>query len=171
MAVFKTTETRDDRGRLLTLERDTDLFNASKRCPVPKRIVVAELRRIAVAFITKERPDFEKRRETLHPFEGNKDRELYLFRWEDHAANTMGDDEATPYVQVGLYADGTLASYADTLTDEKPGASVPVPAIRFIVEITPEIDATESMEDVLNEALTHTLDLSDDVSGWTLKKA
>jgi hypothetical protein len=78
------------------------------------RLAVAELRRRAVALATLELADFPTRRPGLHPLEDNKDREVYFFRWDDFS-QPVKETELPPFLQVGLHADGRLASFTNTL--------------------------------------------------------
>lgn len=104
-------------GPLVEVDRNEDLHSKTRPARPETRLPVAELRRIATALIETQRPSFEDRRPSLHPFEGNRDRELYIFRWEN-LSRPLADSCAPPFVQVGLYADGILASYADTLGEK-----------------------------------------------------
>lgn len=78
------------------------------------RLAVAALRRLAVEIATREIPDFPKRRPSYHPLEDHKDRQIYFFRWDDFS-QPVRETELPPFLQVGLYADGTLASYTNSL--------------------------------------------------------
>jgi hypothetical protein len=76
---------------------------------------VAELREIAVAVAAAQAPEFLAIRSTLHPLEDNKGREIYFFRWDD-LSRPVRETEMPPFVQVGLFADGSVASFTNTLT-------------------------------------------------------
>ena len=79
-----------------------------------ERLSVARLRELAVDLATRQVPDFVGRLSTFHPFEDNRQRQIYFFRWE------LGGGEAfdiPPFVQVGLHADGRLACFTNTLTE------------------------------------------------------
>jgi len=78
------------------------------------RLPVADLRAQAVALIEAAVPGFAARRNSLHPLEDNKDRQIYFFRWDDFSA-PLKDSQLPPFVQVGLRADGRLASFTNTL--------------------------------------------------------
>jgi hypothetical protein len=101
-------------GALVEVDRDEDIHSKARPARPEARLPVVELRRMAMAIVEKQRPAFEQERSSYHPFEGNRDRELYLFRWEDFS-RPLAESRTPPFVQVGLYADGLLASYADTL--------------------------------------------------------
>ncbi len=76
---------------------------------------VAELRAQAIEIISTQIPDFNAHKGSLHPLEDNKNRITYFFRWDDFTS-PVKESEMAPFVQVGLFADGTLASYTNTLT-------------------------------------------------------
>jgi hypothetical protein len=78
------------------------------------RLGVAELRAKAEAFVIREIPDFAERKPTLHPLEDNKNRLVYFFRWDDFST-PVKETGMPPFVQVALFADGSLASYTNTL--------------------------------------------------------
>ncbi len=101
-------------GLLLTVDRQADLYSQARPTRPETRLPVGALREIALTLITTQRPNFATTRPSLHPFEGNIDRELYLFRWEDYSS-PLAESRTPPYIQVGLYADGRPASYVNTL--------------------------------------------------------
>ncbi len=78
------------------------------------RLPVSSLRDQAVSLIAAVYPGFAARRSSLHPLEDNKAKQVYFFRWDDFAA-PVKESEMPPFIQVGLYADGRLASFTDTL--------------------------------------------------------
>jgi len=78
------------------------------------RLPVSGLRDQAVRLIETADPGFAARRSSLHPLEDNKGKQVYFFRWDDFSA-PVKESEMPPFIQVGLYADGRLASYTDTL--------------------------------------------------------
>lgn len=80
-----------------------------------ERLSVAELRAKAEALIAAEMPDFPERKASFHPLEDNKARQTYFFRWDDFST-PVKESGLPPFVQVALRADGTLASYTNTLT-------------------------------------------------------
>ncbi len=80
-----------------------------------ERLTVAELRAKAEAYVLAEMPDFAERRPSLHPLEDNKGKQTYFFRWDDFST-PMKESGLPPFVQVALNADGSLASYTNTLT-------------------------------------------------------
>jgi len=72
-----------------------------------------ELRSQAVAIIEKVGID-QARRSSLHPLEDNRKGIMYFFRWDDFT-KPIRESELTPFIQVALYADGSLAGYTNTL--------------------------------------------------------
>lgn len=78
------------------------------------RLPVPELRSRAMRIAAAAVPGFDRLRSGLHPLEDNKDGEIYFFRWDD--PSPAAEDALPPFVQVGLWADGELASFTDTLT-------------------------------------------------------
>ena len=86
---------------------------------------VADLREKAKEIIERQLPGFASLISTLHPLEANDRRMVYFFRWED-LSEPLSETELPPFVQVGLYANGDLASFADTLSsyrDDLPGGN------------------------------------------------
>jgi hypothetical protein len=79
------------------------------------RLSVKELRAKAVSLIEANVTGFAEKRSSLHPLEDNKKGEIYFFRWDDFSA-PVKESEMPPFVQAGLYADGSIASYTNTLT-------------------------------------------------------
>lgn len=79
------------------------------------RLPVAELRARATSLIEAQLPGFGKRKSSLHPLEDHKDKEIYFFRWDDFSQPAK-ESEMPPFVQAAFYADGTLASFTDTLS-------------------------------------------------------
>ncbi len=80
------------------------------------RLPISELRMAAVDLAELVRPGFKAARPILHPLEDNRNREVYFFRWDDFRA-PVKDTELPPFLQVGICADGILASFTDTLRD------------------------------------------------------
>src|SRR3989344_4805624 len=78
------------------------------------KLAVKELRERATELITRLRPDWPTRRSSLHPLEDNRRREIYYFRWDDFSS-PVSESELPPFIQVALRADGSLASFTDTL--------------------------------------------------------
>jgi hypothetical protein len=81
------------------------------------RLTAHEMRDIAVELIQANVPEFSRIRSSLHPLEDNRKKEVYFFRWEDYSS-TLAESEMAPFIQVGLYADGRIASYTNTLKRE-----------------------------------------------------
>lgn len=80
-----------------------------------ERLSVAELRARAEAYALAEIPDFAERKPSFHPLEDNKAKQTYFFRWDDFST-PVKESGMPPFVQVALNADGSLASYTNTLT-------------------------------------------------------
>lgn len=76
---------------------------------------VAELRNLAVSAAVRMIPDFRERLASLHPLEANDMRSVYFYRFEDLSCE-LKETELPPFVQLGLYPNGEIASYANTLT-------------------------------------------------------
>lgn len=115
----------DDRDYEFWINPETDLVvqmgpvsNRDSKASAARsreRLPVPELRRLANDVMLKHVPGFAGRRASLHPLEDNKKGEVYFFRWDDFSLPAK-ESEMPPFVQVGLYADGTIASYTNTLT-------------------------------------------------------
>lgn len=79
------------------------------------RVPIGDLRNKAISLIEKIRPGFDREmRARMTPFEDNWKRQIYFFRW-DSFSEPCPENEMPPFIQLGLWADGTLASYANTL--------------------------------------------------------
>lgn len=78
------------------------------------RLSVSELRAKAETIVAGEIADFPARKPSLHPLEDNKGKHVYFFRWDDFST-PIKESGMPPFVQVALYADGSLASYTNTL--------------------------------------------------------
>jgi hypothetical protein len=102
-------------GRVVQVDRHEDRHTKARPAQPDARLPVAQLREVAQALAARHVPDFARDTRAFHPFEGNRDRELYLFRWED-CRGAFAESEDPPYVEVGTYADGSLARFTDTLT-------------------------------------------------------
>ena len=79
---------------------------------------VADLRTAAIDIVRRQINGFDSMISSLHPLEANDRRAIYFFRWED-LSEPLSESELPPFVQVGLYADGKLASFADTLSSHQ----------------------------------------------------
>ncbi len=99
------------------LSEDSD--QASHQAGQEARLPVSELREQAIAAAGRMIPDFADRLSSLHPLEANDRRNVYFFRWED-LSEPLSETELPPFVQVGLYPDGSLAGYTDTLSMSLP---------------------------------------------------
>lgn len=75
---------------------------------------IGELRAMAVEIAARTCPEFAAKRSGFSPLEDNRHRETYYFRWDDFS-KSVPESELPPFVQVGLHADGTLASYTDIM--------------------------------------------------------
>lgn len=100
--------------RLVAVDRLEDPDTKARQARDAARLPVAQLRDLAVALIATVRPDFVRTRAGYHPLEGNRRRDLYLFRWED-CRGPVAECDDPPFVEVSLHADGTLVRFADTL--------------------------------------------------------
>lgn len=101
-------------SRVVQVDRYEDRHSKARPAPPDSRRPVADLRRLASAIAAAHAPSYAKDPASFHPMEGNRDRELYVFRWEDCRAPLPESDDP-PYIEVGLYADGTLARFTDAL--------------------------------------------------------
>jgi hypothetical protein len=114
----------DDRGFEYWIDPQGDVLvqagPSARVHPTPRktrdadRRSVGELRAAAVALVTTQVDDFAAKRSGFHPLEDNRARETFFFRWDDFSQPAK-ESELPPFVQVGLHADGTLASYTNTL--------------------------------------------------------
>lgn len=100
-------------GRLVQAGPRAGLPAAPHAAGPGERLPVGTLRDRAVALVTAQVPDFPDRRATFHPFEDNRRGQVFFFRWEEAGVHEF---DLPPFLQVGLYADGTLACYTNTLT-------------------------------------------------------
>ncbi len=90
------------------------LHSAARKTRTEDRLSVSELRTKAVAIVEANVAGFAGRRSEYHPLEDNRNRETYFFRWDDFSQPAK-ESELPPFVQVGINADGSLASYTNTL--------------------------------------------------------
>ncbi|MEA3249023.1 MAG: hypothetical protein U9Q03_01550 [Patescibacteria group bacterium] len=79
------------------------------------RLPVSALRERAILITGRMIPGFEQMLSTLHPLEANDRRSVYFFRWED-LSEPLSESELPPFVQVGLYPNGEIAGFTDTLS-------------------------------------------------------
>jgi len=79
-----------------------------------RRLSVPALRAEAIAIAKENVAGFAARKNSLHPLEDNRKGEVYFFRWDDFSS-PLAETELPPFVQVALYADGSLAGYTNTL--------------------------------------------------------
>ncbi len=114
----------DDRGNEYWIDPADDVLvqagPSARVHPTPRktrpedRLAVSELRAKAVSIVEANVAGFARRRSEYHPLEDNRNRETYFFRWDDFSQPAK-ESELPPFVQVGINADGTLASYTNTL--------------------------------------------------------
>ncbi len=78
------------------------------------RLPVKELRDRAITLASSLIPDFAVRKSSLHPLEDNRRGVTYFFRWDDFTS-PVRESELPPFVQVALYADGSVVGYTNTL--------------------------------------------------------
>jgi hypothetical protein len=102
-------------GRLIQAGPRAGLHPEALRAGSDGRLPVAELRERAVALAGAQVRAFAERRSTFHPYEDNRRGQVYFFRWE--SCVTTDEFSLPPFVQVGLYADGTLACFTNTLEE------------------------------------------------------
>ena len=100
--------------RLIQAGPSTGVRPSAHAVGTESRLAVSELRSRAVGIVSSQMPEFASRRSSFHPLEDNRNREVYFFRWDDFSQPAK-ESELPPFVQVGLYADGRLASYTNTL--------------------------------------------------------
>lgn len=79
------------------------------------KLLVTELRTKAIEIIGTQIEGFNKILSSLHTLEANDRREVYYFRWED-LSEPLSEDRLPPFVQIGLFPDGSISSYTNTLT-------------------------------------------------------
>lgn len=82
------------------------------------RTDVAPLREKALTLLERFVPSFGGRRTRLHPHEGNKDGQVYYFRWDDYS-EPLPESKEAPFIQVGLFANGNLESFTNALSDPR----------------------------------------------------
>lgn len=82
---------------------------------IGQRKEVSELKQIALKTVEEAIPGFERILSTMHPLEANDRREIYYFRWED-LSEPLSKNILPPFVQIGLFPDGSISSFTDTLT-------------------------------------------------------
>lgn len=101
-------------GRLVQVGPSADRHQKAFAHRPSGGLTVHDLRRRALALITGQRPEFPSLQSSLHPLEDNHRKRIYYFRWDDLCAPSR-ESEMPPFIQVGLWFDGELASYTDTL--------------------------------------------------------
>jgi len=120
---------RDERGFEYWLDSDNrtllqaglseDSDSTTHQAGQETRLPVTELRELAIRTAARMINGFEQRLSTLHPLEANDRRRVYFFRWED-LSEPLAETELPPFVQFGLYPDGSIAGYTDTLSVSLP---------------------------------------------------
>jgi hypothetical protein len=101
-------------GKVVQMGPESGRYSAPYQIGQESCRAVGELRSLAVQIIQQQVKNFTNIFSSLHPLEANDRRRVYFFRWEN-LTESLFESEIPPFVQVGLYADGTLASFADTL--------------------------------------------------------
>ena len=103
---------KDD--KLIQSGPSTGVHPAAHKVTAETREPIAVLRALAVEIVASQVEGFSEKRAGLHPLEDNRNREIYFFRWDDFSKPAK-ESELPPFVQVGIYADGKLASFTNTL--------------------------------------------------------
>ena len=106
-------------GTLLQAGLSEDSDPPSHQIGQEDRLPVVDLRERASATADRMIAGFAKILSSLHPLEANDRKTVYFFRWED-LSEPLSETELPPFVQVGLYPDGTIAGYTDTLSMKMP---------------------------------------------------
>lgn len=83
--------------------------------PMELRLLQGQLREKALQTAELLAPGFRERMTGLRPLEANDRREVYYFRWED-LSEPLSETELPPFVQVGLFPDGSVSSFTNTLS-------------------------------------------------------
>ncbi|OIO52015.1 hypothetical protein COY93_03000 [Candidatus Uhrbacteria bacterium CG_4_10_14_0_8_um_filter_58_22] len=104
-----------ENGTVLQMGPESGRYSPSHSTGEEDSLTVHELRELAIGIIERQIPTFGLLLPVFHPLEANDRRRIYFFRWED-LSEPLPESELPPFVQVGLYADGRLASFADTLS-------------------------------------------------------
>jgi hypothetical protein len=100
-------------GRIIQASPRAGLHQTAHANGQAERRSVKELRDQALTLAEAQRPGFIERLSEYHPYEENRRGNLYLFRWE--LGTPPDSTEIPPFIQVGLFADGTLACFTDAL--------------------------------------------------------
>jgi hypothetical protein len=101
-------------GAIVRAEAPARLYPEARPLGAEDRRTVRELREHALAVIGRQLPWFAGALSTFHPYEGNRRRSVYLFRWE--RADATAEKEVPGHVQIMLRADGVLLEYENGLT-------------------------------------------------------
>ncbi|HCC22506.1 hypothetical protein A2480_00760 [Candidatus Uhrbacteria bacterium RIFOXYC2_FULL_47_19] len=104
-----------ENGTVLQMGPESGRYSPSHATEEENTLTVHELRELAIGIIERQMPTFGLLLPVFHPLEANDRRNVYFFRWED-LSEPLSETELPPFIQVGLYADGRLASFADTLS-------------------------------------------------------
>jgi len=104
-----------ENGTVLQMGPESGHYSPSHATGEENALTVHELRELAIGIVERQMPTFGLLLPIFHPLEANDRRHVYFFRWED-LSGPLPESELPPFVQVGLYADGRLASFADTLS-------------------------------------------------------
>jgi hypothetical protein len=99
-------------GRLIQASPRAGLHQASHPSRPVEPLGVTELRERAMVIADRQAPGFRDDLSSYHPFEENRRSSLYLFRWE---VGSLDEGEIPPFIQVGLFADGSIACFTNAL--------------------------------------------------------
>ncbi|MFH1046763.1 MAG: hypothetical protein V1738_00525 [Patescibacteria group bacterium] len=107
-------------GTVVQMGPESGRYSPSHTTRSEGGLSVQQLREHAIEIAERQMTGFRQMLSTLHPLEANDRRAVYFFRWED-LSEPLLETELPPFVQVGLYADGKIASFADTLSSYRDG--------------------------------------------------
>ncbi len=102
-------------GTVVQMGPETGRYSPPQPAGSADGLTVVELRERATEIAGRQICDFANLINSLHPLEANDRRAVYFFRWED-LSEPLSETELPPFVQVGLYPNGEMASFADTLS-------------------------------------------------------
>ncbi|MBU1029520.1 hypothetical protein KKE28_04945 [Patescibacteria group bacterium] len=109
-------------GTIVQMGPESGRYSTSHEIGSESNPAVSELRAKAVEIIQRQIHSFDSILSSLHPLEANDRRRVYFFRWEN-LSEPLSESKLPPFVQVGLYANGALASFADTLSEYRNNLS------------------------------------------------
>lgn len=108
----------DDRDFEYWFKSDSgELIQASPRAGLnskePIQLNFGEIRNKAIELVVACTPNVTRESlSKLHPYEENRRGKLFLFRWEGDVKESF---DIPPFVQIGLYSDGSVACYTNNL--------------------------------------------------------